>query len=90
MTAADEFTETRAILDAEGNQRGVVDGRNNLLMQYKYNMLGNMIYQDSTDAGKRWLVQDIMGKPLRTWDERNHEFQYFYDIFYTGQLIVRY
>ncbi|WP_052496452.1 SpvB/TcaC N-terminal domain-containing protein [Pedobacter lusitanus] len=80
VTAADEFAETRALLDAEGNQRGVIDSRNNLLMQYKYNILGNMVYQDSTDAGKRWLIQDIMGKPLRTWDERNHEFQYFYDI----------
>ncbi|MBB5644963.1 SpvB/TcaC N-terminal domain-containing protein [Pedobacter cryoconitis] len=79
-TAADVFSQTRAILDAEGNQRGVIDSRDNLLMQYKYNMLGNLVYQDSTDAGKRWLIQDITGKPLRTWDERNHEFQYYYDI----------
>ena len=31
------------------------------------------------DAGQRWLLTNILGKPLRTWDERNHEFQYFYD-----------
>ena len=32
------------------------------------------------DAGQRWLLINILGNPLRTWDERNHEFQYFYDI----------
>ena len=49
-------------------------------MQYKYDMLGNMVYQNSMDAGQRWLLTNISGNPLRTWDERNHEFQYFYDI----------
>ena len=49
-------------------------------MQYKYDMLGNLVYQNSMDAGQRWLLTNILGKPLRTWDERNHEFQYFYDI----------
>ena len=49
-------------------------------MQYKYDMLGNKVYQNSMDAGQRWLLINILGNPLRTWDERNHEFQYFYDI----------
>ena len=48
-------------------------------MEYKYDMLGNMVYQKSMDAGQRWLLANILGKPLRTWDERKHEFQYFYD-----------
>jgi RHS repeat-associated protein len=80
VTNADEFYHTKIKLDTEGNLRTVTDARGNIVMQYKYDMLGNLVYQDSMDAGKRWLLTNILSKPLRTWDERNHEFQYFYDI----------
>jgi len=78
-TSADEFYHTKIKLDTEGNLRTVTDARSNIVMQYKYDMLGNQVYQLSMDAGQRWLVANILGNPLRTWDERNHEFQYFYD-----------
>ncbi len=77
---ADEFYFTQLELDIEGNLRKVIDARGNVVMQYKYDMLGNKVYQKSMDAGQRWLLINVMGNPLRTWDERNHEFQYFYDI----------
>lgn len=70
---------TKIILDIEGNMRSVIDARDNTVMQYQYDMLGNQVYQNSMDAGKRWLLINCLGKPLRTWDERNHEFQYYYD-----------
>lgn len=87
-SGADEFYRTKLILDAEGNIRSVSDAREmpengnkgNRVMLYKYDMLGNKVYQNSMDAGQRWLLQNVTGKPVRTWDERNHEFQYFYDI----------
>ena len=79
-TDADEYYHTKVDLDAEGNLRTVTDARDNKVMQYKYDMLGNKVYQNSMDAGKRWLLINIVGNPLRTWDERDHEFQYFYDI----------
>ena len=87
-TDADEFYRTKVKLDVEGNLRAVIDAREivengnngNTAMQYKYDMLGNRVYQNSMDAGQRWLLTNILGNPLRTWDERNHEFQYFYDI----------
>jgi RHS repeat-associated protein len=78
----DEFYLTRVNLDIEGNLRQVIDARGNVVMQYKYDMLGNKIYQRSMDAGQRWLLMNILGNPLRTWDERDQEFQYFYDILY--------
>ena len=86
-TNADEFYRTKIKLDVEGNLRTVTDARElpenlnkgNTVMQYKYDMLGNLVYQSSMDAGQRWLLINILGNPLRTWDERNHEFQYFYD-----------
>lgn len=87
VTEADEFYRTKINLDVEGNLRSVTDAREilennnkgNLVMQYKYDMLGNLVYENSMDAGQRWLLINILGNPLRTWDERNHEFQYFYD-----------
>ncbi len=80
LTDANEFYLTRMYLDTEGNLRSVTDAHGNTVMQFKYDMLGNVVYQNSMDAGQRWLLTNILSKPLRTWDERNHEFQYFYDI----------
>ncbi|MFI0429208.1 SpvB/TcaC N-terminal domain-containing protein [Mariniflexile sp. HMF6888] len=79
QTNADEFYTTHLNLDIEGNLRSVTDARGNMVMQYKYDMLGNKVYQNSMDAGQRWMLTNILNNPLRTWDERNHEFQYFYD-----------
>ena len=80
LTEADEFYLTKTLLDAEGNLRSVTDARGNTVMQYKYNLLGSMVSQQSMDTGKRWLLQTILGKPLRSWDERGHVFLYEYDI----------
>ncbi len=80
LTNVDEYYATRTRLDIEGNLRQVVDARGNIVMQYKYDMLGNLVYQNSMDSGQRWILTNIVGSPLRTWDERNHEFQYAYDI----------
>lgn len=75
----DEYIATHIHLDIESNARKVIDARGNAVMTYKYNMLGQMVYQQSMDAGQRWLMTNILGNPLRSWDERNHEFQYSYD-----------
>jgi RHS repeat-associated protein len=80
LTDVDEFYHTQIKLDAEGNLRSVTDARGNVVMQYKYDILGTKVYQQSMDAGQRWLMVNSIGNPLRTWDERDHEFQYFYDI----------
>jgi RHS repeat-associated protein len=77
---ADLFFHTRMDIDLEGNLRKVTDARNNVVMQYKYDMLGNKVYEESRDAGTRWLLQNVAGKPLRTWDERNHELSFVYDL----------
>ena len=77
---ADLFFHSRMDVDLEGNLRKVTDPRNNVVMQYKYDMLGNKVYEDSRDAGKRWLLQNAVGSPLRTWDERNHELSFAYDL----------
>lgn len=76
----DIFFTNSSETDIEGNVLQIIDARNNSVMQYRYDMLGNQVYQQSMDAGKRWLLQNIMGNPLRTWDERGQEWVFEYDI----------
>ncbi|MEV7026883.1 RHS repeat-associated core domain-containing protein, partial [Kitasatospora sp. NPDC093558] len=77
---------SRVELDIEGNQRTVRDadvqaddpfGR--IVMRYAYDLLGHRIHQHSMEAGARWMLNDAVGKPLRTWDGRGHSFRTGYD-----------
>ena len=76
---SDAFYKTSTELDIESNLRSITDARGNTVMQYKYDMLGNQLYSLSMDAGERWMVNDVMGKPMKSWDSRNHIFRYEYD-----------
>lgn len=80
LTDADEFYHTRVIHDVEGNLRSVIDARGNTVVKYKYDMLGNLVYQDSMDAGRRWMFINVIGSTLYSWDERNHVVQSFFDV----------
>ena len=83
LSIADNGTEgkyrTVTGIDIEGNVLKITDARGNSVMHYKYDMLGNPLYQASLDAGEHWVLADISGKPIRTWDSRNHEFHFAYD-----------
>jgi RHS repeat-associated protein len=78
-TGTKELHVTTVDIDIEGNQTCVTDARNNTVMQYTYNMLGTIIYQYSMDAGKRWMLGNVAGNPVVSWDERKHEFTFTYD-----------
>ena len=82
----EEFHRTRVTLDIEGNQRAVRDaiqqaghplGR--IVMRYAYDMLGNRIHQLSMEAGERWMLNDVAGKPLYAWDSRGFRRRMTYD-----------
>lgn len=75
----EEFHSTRIVLDIEGNQREVIDAKNRVVMRYDYDMLGNRVHQASMEAGQRWMLNDVAGKPLYAWDSRNHRFRTAYD-----------
>lgn len=75
----DEFYRTRVVFDIEGNQREVIDALGRIVMRYDYDMLSASIYSVSMDAGERWMLNDVAGKPLRAWDSRGHEFRTEYD-----------
>ena len=77
---------SRVELDIEGNHRTVrdavlqaADPLGRVVMRYEYDMLGNRIHQLSMEAGARWLLNDVAGKPVRAWDARGHVFTTTYD-----------
>jgi len=85
----DLLYETRTSLDIEGNQREVKDAKGRIVMRYNYYMAGpeenedgstpNRIHQASMEAGERWILNDVTGNPVRSWDSRGHEFHTVYD-----------
>lgn len=82
----EEHYSTRVVLDIEGNQREVMDAkldpvteRGRIVMRYHYDMLGNRIHQASMEAGERWMLNDVAGKPIRSWDSRGHILTMEYD-----------
>jgi RHS repeat-associated protein len=82
----EEKYPTRVELDIEGNQRAVRDAivqngdqRGRLVVRYDYDMLGNSIHQASMEAGERWMLNDVTGKPIRAWDSRGFTRRMAYD-----------
>jgi len=86
LDGAEDKFHTRVELDIEGNQREVRDAivqngdaQGRIVMRYDYDMLGNRIHQFSMEAGTRWMLNDVAGKPIRAWDSRGHTFRTEYD-----------
>jgi hypothetical protein len=72
--------ETRVELDIEGNQRSVTDALGRKVMTYDYDMLGSPAHSASMEAGQRWTLNDVAGKPLYGWDSRDHRLRTVYDV----------
>jgi RHS repeat-associated protein len=79
-TPVDSYYANRSILDIQGRQRVVSDARNRVVMRYDYEMSGGHIHQDSMEAGAGWILNDIAGKPIRTWDSKGHMLRCVYDV----------
>ncbi|MBC8551328.1 MAG: insecticidal toxin complex protein, partial [Candidatus Brocadiales bacterium] len=73
MNDNDLFNNTTIELDIEGNARKVIDARGNAVMEYKYDMLGHRVYQNSMDGGDRFVITDVAGQPLMAWDANENE-----------------
>jgi len=78
-STVEEFYATRVILDIEGNQREVIDAKDRVVMRYDYDLLGNRVHQASQEAGERWMLNDVTGKPIRAWDSRGFARRLTYD-----------
>lgn len=70
---------TVTLLDIEGNQRQVIDALDRVVMRYEYDMLSTRIHQTSMEAGERWMLNDVLGKPIRIWNSRNYTRRIEYD-----------
>ncbi len=75
----DEFYSTHSDLNIQGSVRHVIDAADRIVMRYEYDVLGNRLHSASMEAGERWMLNDILGKPLRTWDSREHSFRTTFD-----------
>ncbi|HLG61748.1 MAG TPA: SpvB/TcaC N-terminal domain-containing protein [Ktedonosporobacter sp.] len=76
----DEYYATRFVLDIQGYKRVVSDAHNRMVMRYDYEMLGKPIHQASMEAGERWMLDDVIGNPVRGWDSRGHTLRTVYDV----------
>lgn len=75
----EEFYYTWAELNIEGNLVAVTDSRGNTVFSYRYDMLGNRVFKNGMDTGKRWMLNNVLGNPVKSWDERRQEFSFTYD-----------
>ncbi len=78
-TVAEEFQATRTWLDIEGNEREVTDARGRVAARYDYDLLRGRVSQASMDAGRRLVLTDIAGQPIRTWNDRGIRVRVEYD-----------
>ncbi|MFV8141855.1 SpvB/TcaC N-terminal domain-containing protein [Mycolicibacterium senegalense] len=77
---------SRIDLDIEGNQRTIRDTvvqagvlLDRIVMRYDYNLVGTRTHQANMEAGTRWILNDVTGNPIRSWDGRGHNFTTAYD-----------
>jgi RHS repeat-associated protein len=83
----EERYATRVDLDVQGDQRAVWDERTNaagdleqrVVMRYDYDLARTRIHRASMEAGERWTLADVAGKPLRAWDSRGFTRRTSYD-----------
>lgn len=79
----EERYASRVELDVKGNARAVrdamADGAGRVVTRYDLDVLGQRIHQSGMEAGERWLLNDVTGKPLYGWDSRGHCARTAYD-----------
>ena len=76
----DIFVVTKKQLDITGRIVKVTDALGKTATVNTYALSEkHLLLIDNIDSGKRWLLNDTSGKPIKKWDEREHEFTFNYD-----------
>ena len=75
----DRKYRTRTFLDIEGNRRAVVDALDRVVIHCDFDMGGVQLHEASMEAGEHWLLKDIGGRPVRSWNSRLYEVRTEYD-----------
>ena len=83
LTVADNAAagqyQTHVAFDIQGRQLSTTDPLQRIVVTTVYDMQGARVTQSSMEAGQRWLLNDVLGKPIRAWDSRGHNGRTAYD-----------
>jgi RHS repeat-associated protein len=79
LAVRNESYLTRVVLEINGKRRAVHDERDNVVMQYFYDLLGRPAHTISMDGGDRRLFPDATEKELYGWDAAGNRFHTLYD-----------
>jgi RHS repeat-associated protein len=71
--------ETRTVLDVLGNQLAVIDPAGITVLVTERDLLGRPAHTVSADAGERYALADVLDRPQRAVDARDHLFTWSYD-----------
>ena len=80
LDAGERHSYSRIVLDIQGNKLEAIDARHNTVMRFAYDMRGGALYQDSMDAGRRWILNNCLSAPDYAWDDRDQRFHTEYDL----------
>ena len=64
--------------DAQGKPVKTAQG-NPSIVGRAFDLLGHNLYSYSMDAGDRWTLNNVAGKPIRAWDSRGFTRRFTYD-----------
>lgn len=79
LPAFEQLQLTTLRFDIQGNQRQVTDARLRVVLRSDYDLLSKPIHTASMEAGERFMLNDVAGKPLYAWDSRAHVRRMEYD-----------
>ena len=65
-------------LDISGRPLTVTDAKGRPMTHHIYGFK-QPLFTQNIDSGKRWMLADVAGKPVRAWDNREHAFRNTYD-----------
>ena len=57
--------------DINGNIAEIIDARDLKAFEYKLDMLGRQLYENSIDAGEKWAFHNNLDQTIHLWDGRN-------------------
>jgi hypothetical protein len=60
-----------AVVQKDGQGQPMKDGQGKpIVLGRAFDLLGHNLYSYSMDAGDRWMMNNVAGKPIRGWDSR--------------------
>lgn len=77
-----KLVNTFSNADPTGRYTKIFDQMTRLVSESYTNMLGVSIYSKSAEKGEAWTFTDVMGKPVKTWDNEVLEFRMTFDEIY--------